>query len=492
MNKNVNFSKQFLVAPKTYTNGILDDWIVKTISESYILYAHKELSVSISNQTPTMIFGLGVFLDPFDKKADDQAIVQKLASESSKFSHLEENLSMLGGRWALIATINGETRIYHDATGQKPVFLFGQSSDKMFLCSHPSLLTELNLTERDLDLVNNFEKYKNSGSWPIEVVPYSGVKQLLPNHYCSLYTRKIVRYWPNKHLTRIPCSEAAAKMTTILVGLIESATHRRECVLNLTGGYDSRLILACSESQWAKIKFSTSIRQDSPHHDVSIPKKIMKKFDLDHTFLKVSSGIMASSNTINELLQNNVGGMFYDPSLQTTALTANFVGQKLSLPGLMSEVNRCYYYPSGEHPENVSPEYAAHVTGFEGNPIALKGFSIWLDNLPDQLHVNILDLLYWEHRCGVWSACGLTLREALIDQVPPMNCRHFLELGLSTSVEYRKAPYELIKTMTSITKPELLAIDYNHDWVDDWHSFRLKRIPIPWRLKSMLGWTNKE
>ena len=125
-------------------------------------------------------------------------------------------------------------------------------------------------------------------------------------------------------------------------------------------------------------------------------------------------------------------------------------------------------------------------SGFNGNPIAEKGIEKWLDEAPSNFNVSLLDLFYWEHRLGVWGACGLTLREAAIDQIPPMNCREFIQLGLATDAGSRTKPYALIREIINETEPTLLNYPFNHSWRD----FLTQTLLLPRRraLKKALDW----
>ena len=159
----LQFSKQFLLAPKRFSHELLKDWTLQPVNNNYALYSHKKLSVANSSGSNTSLWGLGMFLDPCDTEADDKTIIQRLATSSLNFSELESNIAMLGGRWVLIAIIDNDVRIYHDATGQKPVFLYPKQAEEIYISSHPSLLHALEVTEYDIELVKNFEQYKNSG-----------------------------------------------------------------------------------------------------------------------------------------------------------------------------------------------------------------------------------------------------------------------------------------------------------------------------------------
>ncbi|MEM5498167.1 hypothetical protein WNY77_12225 [Paraglaciecola mesophila] len=486
----LRFSKQFLLSSTTVLNSLLDNWAVTTLSSGYLLYTHPNLNVAQVCNEHYQYIAMGDLLDPDQAKACNEEIIQRLADECDSFAALELALSTLSGRWALIATINGRSRVYHDAAGQKSVFYHTSVSGERFMCTHPSLLHSLEIVVKDTELQNEFESFTNSGSWPIYALPYCDVHQLLPNHYLDLEELAAARYWPKGQLQPLTVEAAAKKMAHLVKGATEAAAARNNCILNLTGGYDSRLILASAVDIWEQCEFFTVKRTDSPKHDQSIPIKLKNKYKLKHHFVQssVKSAATAKQNDeLNKQLQINVGGMRYDPSLQATLAVKNTIGDKTHLPGLISEVTRCYYYEDGVHPDRITPEFLAQRSGFGSNPIAIKGCKRWLDNLPDDLSVNILDLFYWEHRLGIWAACGMAFSEAVMDQLSPMNCRAYLEAGLSTDVSYRKSPYALITKTIEVLNPGLLKFKFNYDLADYLQELGVGKLPLPWRIKKAVG-----
>lgn len=494
MQDSLQFAKQFLITSTSLDNPLIFNWTVSKIMGGYHFYTHPKLNVTRTHNPENEFIGLGIFLDPRCIPADDRQIIQRLCETCQNFGELEAALAGLGGRWALIASINGESRIYHDATGQKSVFFHTSESNEKYICSQPSLLDALQITPKNRELVQEFEKFPNPGSWPINIVPYQGVTQLLPNYYLNMQDLSITRYWPVENFEPLSVTIAAQKMASLLKSLTQAATHRRACMLNLTGGYDSRLILASAENMWPKCEFFTVKRTDSPSHDISIPKKLRHKFKLDHLFLSSCEDLpetAIANNALNQRLQRNVGGMRYDPSLQSTLAVKNQVGEKTLLLGLISEVNRCGYYHDGQHPSEITPKILSKLAGFEDNPIALKGCAQWLESLPDELPVSILDLFYWEYRLGVWASCGMSFSDAAFEQLSPMNCREYLQYGLATDVKYRQIPYILMRKTIGHLNPELLNFKFNYD-LQDFTKGLLKglyvhKMPIPWRVKKAIG-----
>ena len=455
------FGKQFFITHAEVGQSAWHFWKKYEIDGRYDLYCHPELQVvSVETQNSRLV-GLGRFFDPNSTKASDFEILYDIGQTAVGFAELESFLARLGGRWVLIARLGNATRIYHDATGLKPVFYCGELDKGLSVASQPALLAAMGAAELDDELRQQYDACAPQASWPLYAIPYQGVKQLLPNHTLDLQTGTSSRYWPKEDVQFHSIDVLSSAMADMLTNMIEAVTNRRECVMSLTGGYDSRLLLACSSRMMNQIEFFTINSPYTKHYDISIPKKIARKKGLRYVVIDEDS-----NDRYRDILGQNVGGMYRDDSISKATSFAAYVGDRFHLTGMTSELNRCYYYKNGRHPAALTAAALSRRARFADNPIAKRGFAKWLDEAPSHLNINLLDLFYWEHRLGVWGSCGLTFREAIIEQIPPMNCRAFMQLGLSSDVMHRKKPYELLRSIIRQRDPQLLAYPFNRSWRD--------------------------
>lgn len=457
----LRFGKQFFIVQSTISNPEFSSWNPLKLDDRFSLYTHPALRVTSYAAQDGRFIGLGHFLDPRNAQAADFQILQGLGEKVSDFAELESLLDRLGGRWVLIATLSGETRIYHDAAGLKSVFFCGTPAAGMSIASQPALLEMIGATEPDVRLRQEYEQYAPRASWPVHAIPYFGVKQLLPNHALDLQVGDAVRYWPKEQIEPSSIEVVSKSMAGMLTSMIESATNRRECVMSLTGGYDTRLLLACAHTMFEKIEFFTIHSAYTKDYDITIPRKIARDKKLRYSVLYDDP-----DDPYREILIANVGGMFYGQAISKAKTLLEYVRERFHLTGITSELNRCYYYKNGKHPNAITASELSRRAGFSGNPVAEQGINKWLDEAPLNFNVNLLDLFYWEHRLGVWGSCGFAFREAAMDQIPPMNCREFIQLGLSVEAKSRTKPYALIRSIIERTDPELLNYPFNHSWRD--------------------------
>ncbi len=319
------FGKQFLIHRDYSIPRAFSEWKKLELVDGYILETHPDLAISAASSNDNQVIVLGDIFDPSAPEKTNEQIVETLLQRCSSFSDLEAFVAPLGGRWILATTMYGKTRLYHDAMGLKPIF-YMQSDRGLLVGSQPVLLEAIGATEFDPTLGEIFTNYDHPPThWPINTIPYKGVTQLLPNHTLNLQTGSIERYWPKNPLNPLSEEQAAKGMCSLLTGLIKAMVHRGECVIPLSGGYDSRLLLACAKPVWDKIKFITLTGTHLPHHDLSIPRKITKRFGLDYTVFET-----AKDNNYAQALLENVGNMYSDLSLLGIKAECMAIGDRMN------------------------------------------------------------------------------------------------------------------------------------------------------------------
>ncbi len=305
------FSKQFYLTNKPNPPEKLTHWLREEVSNDLTLYTHPKLNKNVLKHNDTTIIGLGDLINPYRPNDSNIAILKDILSNTQSFKKFEENVYKLGGRWILILLTSFGRRIYHDACGLKTVFFLNQNKNIIAVGSQPALLESLGDCKKQISVVKDFERYKNSGSWPIGILPYSNVQQLIANHYLSLDSITTHRYWPIKKRKLLSIETVAKKLSIILRGTIDALTKRNTCTMSITGGYDSRMLFSCATKYLDRINFFTTVSDFTPEYDKTIPIKISKKFNLPHQFTT-----KRAQDTENlDVLSGNVGNLFYDRSM---------------------------------------------------------------------------------------------------------------------------------------------------------------------------------
>ena len=470
------YRRQFLMGPAPLMP--YEGWNVSRLAGQYIS-THPDLEVNTITKEGKDIVSIGHLIDPNEPALDNRGVLEKLVKNMVSFEDSEFQTASLGGRWVLFISIEGEARIYPDAAGQKSVFYTKlRDTAQIWVGSQPRLLSEILRIPVDRALVDEFVSQKFQNSWPGEITPYPNILQLLPNHFLDVKTARAHRFWPKGPLDAVDIRCAATRISSILHNSITSASRRRSLVAPLTGGYDSRVIFTCACDIRKSIDFFTIRNPGVEHFDISIPRKLARRMSAKYKVLKT----LPASNEFMKLQKINTSFMLSDPADGMAFSLSQIPDGAFVLNGSIAEVARCFYADPESRLEQVDGQYLARVSGFDGNTIAIRSFDDWLYKAPRNLGPNILDLFYWEHRLGNWSAMVSAARDMTCDFLPPFNCRELLETALGVAREYRLPPHKLFLKIYELTAPEVRSIPINTSFLHTTLT-GLARI-VPWRIQT--------
>ena len=423
------------------------------------------------------ILCLGHILDPHAPQLTNAEILVRLVQGASSFEAVEEATSRLGGRWLLFVGIGDECRLYPDAAGTKSAF-YTVRPDGVWIASQPGLLVTALPIRDNNDMRTSFGVgLHNATSWPCAATPFDGVRQLLPNQFLDLCTGQVRRLWPRAPIPRLDLDTAATVVAELLRGSIAAVLARGSVAMPLTGGFDSRTLFACAGDMRERIRFFTVAGYNSAHYDRSVPRQLGRKFGVDVGVVRPKP----YPEGFWELLQGNTARMWWDPAdyMVYTFCAAN---TQFILFGLLAEIARCFYYPDGRHPTNLTPRMLADVARFGEHPIAEAAFAEWLSSVPADSDVATLDLFYWEHRAGNWVAMTCTTYDAVADIIAPYNCRLLLEAALGVDTVHRASPHAFHQRVCAISEPGTLSIPFNFSRVDQLQALAARF--VPWRLRN--------
>lgn len=456
------------------------DWSVSDLAPGFWLATHPELAVSrVSTPNATLVC-LGHILDPTNPDRDNREVVEHLADESTSFSALEKATRGLGGRWLLFAGVRGDWRVYPDAAGTKTAFYTAGAPGGVSVGSTPSVLGETLPLQRDAALETEFLGGAHLNSWPGDVTPFRGVRQLLPNHYLNLADGTPHRFGPLEIAKPLPVDAAAAIVHEQLRGTIRSIEARGAFAIPLTGGYDSRALFAAAVSLGVSRPFFTIVDPNTPYHDIAIPRRLAAAFKTKVRFIR-AKGLEL---WYWEVQRRNVADMIWDPGEIKIYTFWKELDGPLILTGSVAEIGRCFYYEDGAHPSKVTAELLASVGGYAGNRVAIEAFDRWLTDASSVKGVKPLDLFYWEHRLGNWMSMVHNGMDTACDVVAAYNSRAFIETVLALDLSYRRAPFELFRRICELGAPGSTRIPFNSSLAEAISDAVKRR--IPWRLRHGL------
>jgi hypothetical protein len=280
---------------------------------------------------------------------------------------------------------------------------------------------------------------------------------MAPNHYFSLADHRAHRFWPVGDVATVALDDAVTRILASICGIALAASRRNRLHVAITGGYDSRVIVAATRPLHDRIRFFTVQHPHVGATDLAIAEKVAARLGLDyqvHAYVEPTADFLAA-------FDRNAGYMVSGQCRMNARTYLDFPPDSLFLEGAASPIGKASYYKKHPHPEMVTAEFLAGAAGFSGSPLALAEFQRWLEGAPAHTNVSLLDLFFWEQRTGNWNAMDFTAQGIARRVMSPFNCREVLELMLGVAAEHRRHPHRLHRELCRAALPELESLDFN-------------------------------
>ncbi len=459
------FRRNFILGSRPI--DIFSEWETIELNQQCYITVHPDLASTVVRSNSDFIALLGFILDPYNPSSDDAQILQRIIREVSEADDIFDLVTPLGGRFVIIANINGELRVFSDPAGFRRVYYYEDSSGNIWCSSEASVLSEIFKLPEDKNIKNDLYKlplFRNTTEFwiPGSISLFQNILHLTPNHYLDLNAREIVRYWPVKQLKHISFKECANEASILLQGLMESAIIRFDMSLAITAGLDTRILLAASKKVIDQIHFFTHTHEnlDTEDPDIAIPRKILKDIGAEYHIVYRPEKM---SREFEELYNRNVSPPRAGKGLNAHGFNKYFekLGRELLVTnGVCSEIAR-NFYPLPET-FKVNGKALATLVAMSGSKTAEVVLNDWLTSAREATHhgISILELFYWENRNGNWPAYNDY--DIAFESYSPFNCRALLEKMISVDRKYRLPPdFKLHKELIRNMWPELLKYPIN-------------------------------
>jgi len=464
-------TREALIHRRQYFYGPAFDgfphWNTVTMPDGYRLAVHPELELTQSAYNGFSLTLLGYLLDPDQPEDVNLEILEKISTQAKDPRALVTALDHFGGRYVLFVFHKQENFVLNDAGGLRQIFFHRSKDDELWLAPQPGLISDkfgfIHSEDADRFLASEAIQ-KNPEPWfPGTSTPFDEITHLLPNHLLNLDSGKVERYWPMKPLKKISLKQGVERSAEIIKNLIKAAHHRFNLALGLTGGYDSRVLLAASRDLLNDIHLYTMMyykltRQSS---DIVVAAKLAERASVPHQIFACDQPM---DDEFTWLYEHNLERSYRNYDSIVYGRFMNLDQNKVVLKAAMSEITRCFYYHTGVYPFNITPEFLCRLSRLGTDNLVLKSFSDWNADSrhTEKLGYKLLDLFYWENRVANWQAMGQLEFDLAHEELTPYNQRELLETMLGVDLKYRCMPKnrfhrELVKALW----PEMSEIAYN-------------------------------
>ena len=487
----LRYRRQFLLSRDVLKP--LSHWNCVRLVNGCFLYSHPDLSVTYKVHECISIALLGYIFDPVHYAKNNEDILHDIIEISGTYESFLEAIKGYAGQFVFIYMNNQVANVINDALALREVY-YCIAPNNIICGSQPNLIKEYSApsinvtTDKSIRRFYEYDikKIRSGRFWVGDETYFEGIKHLLPNHYLDISELKAKRYWPREKLAMVEFDEAVRRSCSFLQGMLKAASNRYELMMAVTGGTDSRTLLAASKQVKDKIYYFINKHKtlDERHPDIYIPTAMFKKIDIPFHIHDVEGEV---DERFKAIFLNNT---FLSTDMLLLAIYTIYYKQhshRLNILGV-GEIGRTHF---GDEPRNLNGYYLARSFKIRNSSYAINQCQKWLDNtrpFAREYGVNIMTLLLWEQLLGNWGVVGNSESDIAIEEFDPFNSHYLYETLLGIDKKYTGyGESSLFPEMIRIMWPELLEFPINPPHQrSDYINLALKKMGIYSRLKSLV------
>jgi hypothetical protein len=345
-----------------------------------------------------------------------------------------------------------------DAGGFLPAVIDG---DTGALASTPTLLARLlpRPVDGEIDAIFGFPRRR--GFLPFGLTRWQGIERLLPGHAVDLDTGRVTRVWPDSaflaagRADRNEVPALVAEAAELLQAQAGALLAEGRGILYLSGGHDSRIVLAACRAHRAALSCETLAGGDGL--DAHVAAEAARVAGVPHVVLDLPP---ATPDAVASCL-DRTGHTLHDAVIDIAALAPLFDRGVQTLDGTGAEITRgSNWAPEDvEAPRLTLPVLLARLRLPDLPPIR-RAAEAWLAGLPDGDAARGLDLAKIEQIHGCWAGPAIYGHMTARPTIGPVVSQRFYEIALRLPKEYRMAN-GFYRDVTEILWPELGRVPVN-------------------------------
>ena len=386
------------------------------------------------------------------------------------FEAFEAWLFYVAGRYNVLISRGKENRFYSDAVGMNGMVYDHegrQVASSLGLCLERDVI--------DHPLYDHSYIERGEGNYSLFHTKDKGVRRGNPNFYLDLSDFTETRFWPRTEdfTTLRSRQDIYAEIISRTAQVIKNINEKFKTVLPLSGGQDSRLLVAIAGEDLAGVDlYFTHITNYASRIDATIAGEIAKYLNLDHEIydrrdfniikgdvVKLEAEYHAALGMKMPLKNGMARGLHKgvpDRWLilrghQTDFLRAVFI-DKLGADGrnnLRWQIKRLLIVPRKEFNGKIYKRFAPE-------------YKSWIATLPENSLERQVDLMFLEI---YYSSTIGALFPALSRNffMSPFNSRHLVSLSLSIEESYRRSSFAVNDILLTLN-PELHEIPFDYEF----------------------------
>lgn len=480
--KNILYRRQFVLSPQEIPD--LQHWRIVGVTKNYVLHIHPDLLYTIKKQGKKQLILLGDLFDVRSIEKVNDEIMNDLINVHS-ITELVNAVYTLAGRYALLFIENESVFLFNDPSASRKIY-YTNSLKLNWCASEPHVIAKYCGIEKtnDADVLDYYNSPEFTRGLQINIgnnTIYDNIRQLMPNHYLELKSGNHSRFWPNKPLGRISLKEGTEKASEVITNIIESFSKRYKLMMTITGGNDTRILLAASRNVVKDIYLyiNKHSHMDDDHQDIVTAKSLITKLGFQFHIHDYSK--KADKDFEEVYRKNNPFPLMDNIGLIYNTYYKDFQ-DRVNLPGTFSDISRNFFftYKKKLTPELLSMIYMKAIHHYiVDQKYFIKNFRKWMEEIEIIAKTNgynILDLFNWEERNGNWYTKFQEDKDIAQEEFSAFNSRLFMDICLGVKAKYRDEDTNVLyKSMVKHMWPEALSEPMHYK---SWGRYYLKKVGL--------------
>lgn len=299
------------------------------------------------------------------------------------------------------------------------------------------------------------------GFLPFGLTSCRHVRRLQPNHVLDLDTFAATRVWPDAGfphaagMSADECRAAVAEARDIVRRNLRAVLEAGPAVLYLSGGHDSRMVLAAGQGLAGTLDCETYAASETL--DSHIAAKVAAAAGRRHRRVPI---LPASRDDIDAWVART-GHALYDNVTHLGPTAEVNVDHDFTLGGTIGELARATnWMPGDAHRDDLDMETFLQRLRLPDMPVIRRTGEDWRAGLPGADAARLLDIAKIEISQGCWAGASAYGHALSSPTLHVFSGQRFNEIVLSLDKGYRASAGFYHDFMQS-TAPELLGIPVN-------------------------------
>lgn len=430
----------------------------------YELHYSNDMDITIHAESSNQLITLGYMLDIRNGDLTDEEILKSLSVSDD----IDRELDYINGRYVLIVNKDGNVTVYTDASALLPINYTGEHK---VISSHDILIEEV-LKFNNIEVNPLKEALKGS----FDFTRYESIFKFNPSLKLDLNTWEFKRYYPDNKIVRKSIDAVIKELEVYFNEMIKWLKNSsKEIILTLTGGYDSRVSMALTNSFSEKVEYITYLHPNLAR----LSERAQEIYDIDMYVTKTIGKNLNVNHTMVDLADYNLQGDERKNALQTLQTAHSFplidyfrnerqFNKALHIKSTVYGMGKSDFPLKKNHNPETYEEMSEFIHGVSKEAVKLPDYNevvknYYKRNLHDEgvgKDRHYFEIFHLESRMGNWHSNVTQETDPELLDFIFVNTRRIIDLLQSPSIQERKDKF-LYKTLISKYWPALHFIGVN-------------------------------